>query len=108
MCSSSEEVGSSRIDEPGRLVGHGEGARDLDHLAAADREALHEIAGRDAVAGKDLVELVEDQPAGALAPAEAAKARWEMRAFSATVRLGQSESSWNTQRMPSALASAAP
>ena len=30
--------------------------------------------------------------------------RWMMRVFSATVRLGQSESSWNTQRTPCACA----
>ena len=32
---------------------------------------------------------------------------WMTRVFSATVRLGQSDSSWNTQRMPSCLRAAA-
>ena len=61
-------------DKPRRLVADREGARDLHHLAPADRQALHEISGRDAVAGEDFVELVEDEPAGAPAPAEAADA----------------------------------
>ena len=51
---------------------HGEGARDLHHLPPADRQALHKIAGADAMAGKDLVELGDDELAGPPAPAEAA------------------------------------
>ena len=67
--------------------------------------SLDDVAGADAVAGKDLVELGEDQIAGAAAPAQALeRAGWMMRAFSATVRLGQSDSSWKTQRMPRRLA----
>ena len=59
-------------------------------------------AGVDAVAGKDLIELVADQPAGLRAASRSPRsAEWMMRVFSATVRLGQSDSSWNTQRMPS-------
>ena len=61
-------------DERHRRIGDGEGAGDLDHLAAADREIADDVARRDAVARKDLVELVEDQPARALAPAQALQA----------------------------------
>ncbi len=49
------------------VVGHGEGAGDLDHLAPRDGEVADDVAGRDAVAGKDLVELARDQRAGACA-----------------------------------------
>ena len=61
-------------DKPQRLVGHGEGAGDLDHLALADGEVGDSSSGVDAVAGKDLVELGADQLAGALPPAEALEA----------------------------------
>ena len=62
-------------DEPQRIVGDGEGARHLDHLALADRQIADHVGRPDAVAGKDLVELGEDEIAGAAAPAEAAAAR---------------------------------
>ena len=62
-------------DEMERVVGDGEGARDLDHLAPADRQVADDIGGADAVAGKDLVELGEDQVAGPPPPAEAGERR---------------------------------
>ncbi len=46
-------------DEAQRRIGDGEGAGDLDHLPARDREVADDVARGDAVAGKDLVELVE-------------------------------------------------
>src|SRR5208337_469317 len=45
---------------------------DLDHLPPTDRKILHEIARADAVAGENLVELVEDEPSRPPPPAEAA------------------------------------
>ena len=62
-------------DEVERLLGHGEGAGDLDHLAPADRKVADDVAGADAVAGKDLVELAADQLAGPAPPAEAGQRR---------------------------------
>ena len=99
---SSDEVGSSRMTRSSGVVGHREGARHLDHLAPADRQVADDVAGADAVAGKDLVELVDDQR-GRLARASRSRVSggWLMRVFSATVRFGQSDSSWKTQRMPS-------
>ncbi len=44
-------------DEVERVVGHGEGARDLHHLAPPDRQVRDDCVRRDAVAGKNLVEL---------------------------------------------------
>ena len=81
-------------DEAERIVGHGEGARHLDHLALAERQVADDLAGADAVAGKDLVELGGDELAGRGAASRSrVSAGWRMRAFSATVRFGQSESS---------------
>ena len=57
-------------DQVQRLVGDGEGARHLDHLAPADRQVANDVGGCDVVARKDLVELGEDQVAGPAAPAE--------------------------------------
>ena len=71
MWESSDEVGSSRMTRLQRILRDGEGAGHLDHLALADREVADDVAGGDAVAGKDLVELAEDQLAGPAAPAEA-------------------------------------
>src|SRR5271165_4950862 len=73
-CGAGVERGGRLVedDEASRRVGNGESARDLDHLPPADREVLRQIAGADAVAGKNLVELVEDEPPRAFAPAEAA------------------------------------
>ena len=51
-------------DELHRLVGHGEGAGDLDHLAPGDRQVADDFAGIDAVSGEDLVELAEDEAPG--------------------------------------------
>ena len=68
---SSDEVGSSRMTRSQRIVGDGEGARHLDHLAPADRQVADDVGGADAVARKDLVELGEDQVAGPAPPAEA-------------------------------------
>ena len=92
--------GSARPGSPaGRHVGHREGARDLDQLALPDGEVADQIAGPDAVAGEDLV-----QPSTISRPARCRQPR-PLRprarpAFSATVRFGQSDSSWNTQRTP--------
>src|ERR1700722_1113298 len=58
-------------DEPGWRVGHRESARDLDHLLAANGQILNQIAGPHTVARKDLIELVENEPARAAPPAEA-------------------------------------
>ena len=57
-------------DQMQRVVGDGEGARHLDHLAPADRQVANDVGGADIVAGKDLVELGEDQIAGPASPAE--------------------------------------
>ena len=57
-------------DQVQRIVGDGEGARHLDHLAPADRQVAHDVRGCDVVARKDLVELGEDELAGAATPAE--------------------------------------
>ena len=62
-------------DEASGIVGDGEGARHLDHLALADRQVADDRRGADAVAGEDLVELGEDQVAGAAPPAEAGERR---------------------------------
>ena len=72
---SSEEVGSSRMTRSQRVVGDGEGARHLDHLAPADRQVADDVGGADVVAGEDLVELGEDQIAGPASPAEALERR---------------------------------
>ena len=53
--------------QPGRHVGHREGARDLDQLALPDGEVADQIAGPDAVAREDLVQPRDDQPARAAA-----------------------------------------
>ena len=53
----------------GRRVGDGEGAGDLDHLPAGDREVADLGAGVDAVAGEDRVEHLAHQRGGAAAPA---------------------------------------
>ena len=92
-------------DEPCRRVGDREGPGDLDHLPLGERQVADDLARRDAVAREDRVERVADEGAG-LADASAGRAArgWMMRAFSATVRLGQSESSWKTQRTPEACA----
>ena len=67
---SSEEVGSSRMTSLQRLLRHGEGPGDLDHLAPRDGKVADDGAGGDAMAGKDLVELARDQRAGLAPPAE--------------------------------------
>ena len=70
-----------RVERGGRLVEKDEargrirdreGARDLDHLLAADGQVLNQVARSHAVAGKDLVELIENEPPRAAAPAKAA------------------------------------
>ena len=71
VCSSSDEVGSSRTTSCAGSIRHRERPRDLDHLASSDRQALHEIASCDAVTGKDFVELFDDELFSAFAPAEA-------------------------------------
>ena len=75
VCASSEEVGSSRMTSRSGIVGDGEGARDLDHLAPADRQVADDVRRRRCRGpGKISSSLVADQLAGALAPAEAAAA----------------------------------
>ena len=106
---SSDEVGSSRITSRAGSVRDREGARDLHHLRAADRQVADDVAGADAVAGKDLVELSRDQlarraaarprPSGADARPACSRRR---------VRFGQSDSSWNTQRTPRRCAARTP
>ena len=59
-------------DQLDRRVGDREGAGDLDHLAARDREVADHVAGVDAVAGKISSSLSTISVAGAAAPAEAA------------------------------------
>ena len=87
-------------DERQRRVGDREGARDLHHLPAADREVADDVARRDAVAGKISSSLSRiSRPERCRQPKPCSPA-WKTRAFSATVRFGQSESSWKTQRMP--------
>ena len=46
VCASSEEVGSSRMTRSQRVVGDGEGARHLDHLAPADRQIADDVGRR--------------------------------------------------------------
>ncbi len=69
-----------RVERGGRLVENDkarrrlrdrEGARDFDHLLSADGQVLNQIAGPDAMAGKDLVKLVENEPPGPAPPAKA-------------------------------------
>ena len=69
-----------RVKRGGRLVENDkargrirdrEGARNLDHLLSADRQILNQIAWPHAVAGKDLVELVENEPPCPAPPAKA-------------------------------------
>ncbi len=69
-----------RVERGGRLVENDEargrvrdreGARDLDHLLSADGQVLNQIAWPYAVAGKDLVELVENEPPCPAPPTEA-------------------------------------
>ena len=94
-------------DEVERVVGDGEGARDLDHLAAADREVADDV-GRRRCRGRERSRRAWrriSSPARRRQP-KPESARCMMRAFSATVRFGQSESSWKTQRMPSVWARA--
>ena len=103
-------VGHDRVQGRGRLVedhqpaghvGDGEGARDLDQLALPDGEVADQIAGGDAVAREDRVEPVARSAARrAAASPGRVSAGCTTRAFSATVRFGQSDSSWNTQRTP--------
>ena len=62
-------------DELQRLLRHGEGPGHLHHLAARDGEIADDGAGRDAMAGKDLVELARDQRAGLAPPGKAGKGR---------------------------------
>ena len=64
-------------DEAERLLGDGEGTGHLDHLALADRQVADDVAGADAVAGKDLVELGANELAGAPPPADAGERRME-------------------------------
>ena len=81
-CASSEEVGSSRMTSV-TGVSVTEKARAISTIwRRADRKIADDVAGRDAVAGKDLVELVEDQLARALAPAEAPAGRRGRRGHS--------------------------
>ena len=47
-----------------RVVGDGEGARDLDHLALADGQVANDILRADAVAGEDPVQTGADQVSG--------------------------------------------
>ena len=61
-------------DELHRNIGHREGASDLDHLPACDREIADNVAGLDAVGRKNLVELADDQIARSLAPSPAPEA----------------------------------
>ena len=60
-----------------RVLRHREGAGDLDHLAPPDREVRDDGVRRDAVAGKDLVELGADHVAGAPTPAPARDGRMQ-------------------------------
>ena len=75
-----ELPGRMRVERGGRLVENDEargrvrdreGARDLDHLPSADRQVLNQIAWPHAVAGKNLVELIENEPPCPAPPAEA-------------------------------------
>ena len=91
-------------DEPHGRAADRVGARDLDHLALADRQLARRPVGVDAVAGEDVVEHRADQPARPPAPARPPQAAVHHPRFSNTRRLAQSESSWKTQRMPSAWA----
>ena len=61
-------------DQPDRRIGHGEGAGDLDHLPAAKREIGDAGLRVDPVAGKDRVELFQDQPFRPFPPTPAAQA----------------------------------
>ena len=73
---SSDEVGSSRMTSRSGASVTREGARHLDHLAPADREVADDVAGLDAVAGEDRVELRRrSAPPARRAPAEAAQRR---------------------------------
>ena len=87
-------------DELRRRIALGEGAGDLDHLALADRKIRDGTAHVDPVAGKDLVQHAGDQRARPLLPAEAAQARMDNQRVLQALRLGQSDNSWKTQRMP--------
>src|ERR1019366_2994091 len=62
-------------DEVGRSVRDRESARDLDHLPPPDPQVLGEIGRRDAVTGKDLVELIDNEVARLATPVEAAQRR---------------------------------
>ena len=62
-------------DQGGRLVCHGEGARHLDHLAAAEGEVLHQIGRADTMAGENLVQPGRDQRGRPAPPAETAQRR---------------------------------
>jgi len=57
-------------DETHRLIGRREGARHFDHLAPPDRQILHQVVRGDAVTGKNLIELVDDQRSGPSTPVE--------------------------------------
>ena len=87
-------------DERDRRVGDREGAGDLDHLAAADRQVADHVAGAMPWPGKISSSLSRISAPERRRQPKPLQRGWKTRAFSATVRLGQSDSSWNTQRMP--------
>ena len=90
-------------DEPRRPVGDGEGARDLHHLATGEGQVADDLARRDAVTREDRVERRMIRAPASRRQRRPRRCGWMMRAFSATVRLGQSDSSWKTQRTPSVM-----
>ena len=103
-------TGDMRVERGGRLVedhqrerriGDRKGARDLHHLAAADRKIADDLAGRDAVLRERSRRACRGSAGRSVSASRClCSPAWKTWAFSATVRLGQSESSWNTQRMP--------
>src|SRR3984957_2054744 len=62
-------------DEARLRIRDREGARDFDHLLSPDGQVLNQIAGPDPMTGKDLVQLVENEPPCPAAPAKALNRR---------------------------------